>query len=63
MTWDEICDAAEDCSYGQEALKVKDQARYEVELLMSKETDNEDEIEAYIKEHNITFDEHGCIIK
>jgi hypothetical protein len=63
MTWNEICDAAEDCAYGQYALKVKDQARYEVELLMNKETDNEDEIEAYINKHNIIFDEHGCIKK
>lgn len=63
MTWNEICDAAENCLYGQEALKVKDQARYEVELQIGHITDNEDEIEKYINNHNIIFDEHGCIKK
>ena len=63
MTWDEIFKNAEDCSYNQDALKIKDQARYEVELLIGHETDNEDKIEEYIKKHNIIFDTHGHIIK
>ena len=62
MTWDEIFKNAEDCSYNQDALKRKDQARYEVELI-GHETDNEDKIEEYIKKHNIIFDTHGHIIK
>ena len=61
MTWDEIFKNADGCSYNQAALKIKDQARYEVELLIGHEVDNEYEIEEYIKKHEIIFDACGHI--
>ena len=70
LTWDEIFKNAEGTTFGQRALKVKDQARAEVEELMQKDgidVDNlenvEDEIEDYVTKHNIKFASNGCIIK
>lgn len=68
-TWDEIFKDAEGTTFGQQALKVKDQARAEVEELMRKDgidVDNlesvEDEIEKYVADHNIRFADNGCIL-
>ena len=69
LTWDEIMTNAEGTTFGQRALKVKDQARAEVEELMQKDGINidnlenvEDEIEKYVTDHNIRFASNGCII-
>lgn len=70
LTWEDIMDNAEGTTFGQQALKVKDQARAEVEELMRKDgidVDNlenvEDEIEKYVVDHNIKFADNGCILK
>lgn len=70
LTWEDIMDKAEGTTFGQQALKVKDQARAEVEELMRKDgidVDNlenvEDEIEKYVVDHNIKFADNGCILK
>lgn len=70
LTWDEIFKNAEGTTFGQKALKVKDQARAEVEELMQKDgidvdglENVEDEIEEYVTKHNIKFASNGCIIK
>lgn len=69
LSWEEIFNNAEGTTLGQTALKVKDQARAEVEDLMKKDgidVDSlesvEDEIEKYVADHNIKFDNNGSII-
>lgn len=68
LTWDEIFKNAEGTTFGQRALKVKDQARAEVEELMQKDgidvdslENVEDAIEEYVSKHNIKFLDNGCI--
>ena len=69
LSWEEIFNNAEGTTLGQTALKVKDQARAEVEDLMKKDDIDvdslesvEDEIEKYVADHNIKFDNNGSII-
>lgn len=69
LTWEDIMDNAEGTTFGQQALKVKDTARDNVEKLLVKagiDIDNvesvEDEIEKYCKDNNIKFDTHGNLI-
>lgn len=69
LSWEEIFNNAEGTTLGQTALKVKDQARAEVEDLMKKDgidvdslASVEDEIEKYVADHNIKFDNNGSII-
>lgn len=69
LTWEDIMTNAEGTTFGQQALKVKDTARDNVEKLLVKagiDIDNvesvEDEIEKYCKDNNIKFDTHGNLI-
>lgn len=69
LTWEDIMDNAEGTTFGQQALKVKDTARDNVEKLLVKagiDIDNvesvEDEIEKYCKDNNIKFDTHGNLL-
>ena len=69
LTWEDIMDNAEGTTFGQQALKVKDTARDNVEKLLVKagiDIDNvesvEDEIEKYCKDNNIKFDTHGNLV-
>lgn len=70
MTWDEIYDAAIDTGYGDSKLKRKDNARYQVvcfiEDVLGIDIENaecpEDEIDYYVEQYNILFDDNGYII-
>lgn len=69
MTWNEIYENAIDCACGEDALKVKDTARYEVkELCLEKEGYDLDkceipkeEVEYLCDLHCIKFYDNGTI--
>lgn len=70
VSWEEIFKNAEGHTFGTRALKIKDQARAEVEDRMKKDgidIDNlesvEDEIEKYVSDHNIKFTSKGNIVE
>lgn len=68
-TWDEIMDRAEGKTFGDVDLKFKDTVRANIEKEMksynidlSKAEVPEDEIEEFIKFHDIMFDEDGDVV-
>ena len=72
MTWDEIFRNADGAACGEDALKVKDNARYAAsDYILEKtgydiEQDEipEDSIEGFIREHGeIEFDERGNVVE
>ena len=70
-TWNEIYEAADGCCFGENNLKVKDNARENVRCLALEYGENdlekaecpEDEVEYYCNKYNIRFDENGHISK
>lgn len=70
MTWDEIYDKAIGAGYGDETLKAKDEARYEVRCLvmgmggsdLEDEGCPEEEVEVYCDAMKIEFNERGNIV-
>lgn len=70
-TWNEIYEAADGCCFGENYLKVKDNARENVRCLALEYGENdlekaecpEDEVEYYCNKYNIRFDENGHIVE
>ena len=70
MTWDEIYEAAVDTGFGDDRLKAKDEARYQVKSLamelggsdLDKDECPEDIVDDYCKAMKIRFDERGNIV-
>lgn len=69
-TWDEIYEAADGCCFGENNLKVKDNARENVRCLALEYGEDdlenaecpEDEVDYYCDKYNILFDENGHIV-
>lgn len=70
-SWDEIYDAAIDCGYGDNELKAKDEARWEVRCFVLENKGGEDleevecpedEVEFYCDKYGIRFNEYGNIV-
>lgn len=69
MTWDNIFKAAEDSACGDYALKVKDEARWQVRSLalefgapdLEDSECPEDEIERYCTTLQVRFDDRGNV--
>lgn len=70
MTWDEIYEAAVDTGFGDDRLKAKDEARYQVKSLamelggsdLDKDECPEGTVDDYCKAMKIRFDERGNIV-
>lgn len=70
-TWDEIYERANGCCFGENNLKVKDNARENVRCLAIEYGEDdlenaecpEDEVEHYCDKYNILFDEMGHIVE
>lgn len=69
MTWDEIYDRAIGQSFGSEALKAKDEARFQISSLMvenGKPNPENNEcpeecVEIFCRKYSVTFDKKGNI--
>jgi hypothetical protein len=70
MTWNEIYKAADGAGYGDEELRTKDEARYQVRCLamefgapdLEGEECPEDWVEGYCEAMEIRFNKHGNIV-
>ena len=70
-TWDDLYDRADGAAFGEDTLKAKDEARWQVRCfameLGEDDLENagcpEDTVEDYCKKYDIWFDERGNIIK
>ena len=67
--WNEIYEQAEGLTFGCDSLKVKDQARAELEDLMAEEGYNvddfdgvEDAIDFFLEVYDVLFDDRGNIV-
>lgn len=71
-TWYDLYDRADDTAYGEDTLKAKDEARWQVRCFAMEEHGEEDleeaecpedEVDYYCDKYNILFDENGNIVE